>query len=457
MIPYALFMMKLYYAEKALEIRALDPIPEGISFRVEKSRAKEIEKAIREGNIHRAECSFLDYEKACCREMLLEGGNFELKREEESAEDETGAVYFTMTSSKEEFLVSWHRLLKDYLNYICLKTDNDEISAMEIMTGKELSDKYPEDLKAWHLEIRKKMEDEQTQSQDFSSLKTVQAAICLDSRTLWEKFLELPWEEFLAFYMEENGLTGHPITKLKVTHLYIGSSYCLHLYPEEEIGEIVEKARQLNLVPVAVFSMISEETGKKVKKRLKKVLETGIPEIVAEDLSLPLLLEEVEEDPVKWPVIRRGAMTVRRRKDVRLGMHAMKEEVLKAENNLRTDEAYLNYLKERFHFQGTSLEVCGYPLHVEEKDTALHLPRYQMNTATNCSLYALCKNGDRGAQEKVAVCPMYCENMAMFYPEGTGMIGRGNSLFGVSTGEIGNISLLNQLIEEGVSRLVIRM
>ncbi len=105
-------------------------------------------------------------------------------------------------------------------------------------------------------------------------------------------------------------------------------------------------------------------------------------------------------------------------------------------------------LFERYNVSRIEYELCGYEINYAKQSASLNLPFSQTNTAGHCTLYALCKNGDREFQEEVKACPKYCESYALIYPEHLQMLGKYNSLF-----------MWNEVIEidEKVDRIVWNM
>ncbi|MFQ8776686.1 MAG: hypothetical protein ACLR78_03355 [Roseburia sp.] len=66
------------------------------------------------------------------------------------------------------------------------------------------------------------------------------------------------------------------------------------------------------------------------------------------------------------------------------------------------------YLRDTFGIRRYEWESCGYRQQFPEGKNSIHVPFYQTNTSQYCTLYAACKNGERGKQELPESCPGYC-------------------------------------------------
>ena len=91
-----------------------------------------------------------------------------------------------------------------------------------------------------------------------------------------------------------------------------------------------------------------------------------------------------------------GVLLNKRRKDVRLPYkHGIGNHVDSlAENNLNCG-FYQDYLKNTFDIQRFEFESCGYKVTIPDGHHSLHLPFFQTNTSQYCTLYAVCRYGDK--------------------------------------------------------------
>lgn len=488
MLPYAVFMMRLFRAgERPKEVRALDAVDHGVSFRMS-------EKTAQGQAWDKVECSFLDYSQQTYRKVTLSTGDFEIIQVEDAETERMGARLYELHSEKEEFLIELDRLLSDYMHYIRVKTENDELSAMEEMTGVKLSDKFHESLKDWQQSM---LQSARPVSQPGSALRSqcvelcpAKIAVCLDSPHLWKAYLKKTLPEFLEQYWEENGLADSFIARQKITHMYIGNGFCPQLFPGEiQLKEILTKTEKDGLTPVVVFSAMPEHMADDYRNMVKTLLTCRqLPELVANDLGFLLMLEELRKEYLQqeegqheegfqqreWFPLQLGPLLCKRKKDPRMEWKACPDKEKEANFETAVNGlGYLRYLQERYGAQGISMETCGYPIKVSDigegmaaagngagLSLTLHLPMYQTNTSGYCTMAALCLTGDRKKQQEIGNCPCYCEEHVVLYPKNSGVIGRWNSLFGCDTEALEVLYdgiKLNDMIRQGVKRLVIRM
>ena len=445
MIPYAVLMMKFLWKNENLEVRAMDPLTDGVSFRLSSER-----KDVSVYPPEKIEFCFLDPAEKTYGKYLLTEILIERKTDDET--EKLNAVFYELHTTDPVFLKKYLRLMAQYENYIRLKTQCDDLEVMEKMTETRMSRTYPQTVAEWHENMRK------TSRQTGGNWDPApcEIAVCLDGPSMWKSYLEMGLPEFLEYYWKENGLAGHPVTKRKVTHLYVGSGCCHFLFPDEELEKIYDRAVSDGLEPVTVFSVMPEHLVRIFSERIGRVLawyrKAGkIPEIVVSDTGTAELIGSLADKsaPAARPVLRAGTMLCRRRKDPRW------EKFQEPSGSSADSEIIRNYYRERFGITLWSYEACGYPIETAP-GSALHLPLYQMNTSGYCTMYALCRNGDRENQEQNLSCPHYCEDRFVFYPENMKIIGRWNGIYGCSRTELDNAGLLNEMLENGVSRLVVR-
>ena len=92
-----------------------------------------------------------------------------------------------------------------------------------------------------------------------------------------------------------------------------------------------------------------------------------------------------------------GTLLNKRKKDPRMG-YKQGETGYFRENSLNA-EFYRTYLRDTFGIRRYEWESCGYRQEFPEGKNSIHVPFYQTNTSQYCTLYAACKNGERGKQE----------------------------------------------------------
>ena len=205
--------------------------------------------------------------------------------------------------------------------------------------------------------------------------------------------------------------------------------------------------------PAKKEQIITENLRNPINQK-KKESETKYDlEIIVNDWAMPILLQG---KPHLKPVL--GVLLNKRRKDVRLPYkHGIGNHVDSlAENNLNCG-FYQDYLKNTFDIQRFEFESCGYKVTIPDGHHSLHLPFFQTNTSQYCTLYAVCRYGDRGKQELPENCPNYCDKKVFLYPKHLKMVGRYNSLFGYDEKILWDEKQLRDYLEQGIDRIVVNV
>lgn len=492
MIPYAIFSAKLYIdnkgksgtqtrSERALEIRALEMSVEGFTFRVSvdvpieciESAGKVCLHFYRIDNAGYAECVL--ERNVINKQNMTEVSFFEIHIVDEGS-TEFYHIY-RLSTENHEYQSCANKLMHEYLNYIDLKLNNSDAHLSEELTG------YPsaqEELYADSFAAQRKKWFTHFDGNEWSNVDTdcFELGVCIDNTKYYEKYLEMSVNEFMDYYWAENGfcINAHPITNKKPSFLYIGNQFCHLLFPKPQIlFSILEKALREEIKPVIVFTYMQEHYITEMKERLAELrtwcsTQKQRLELVVNDWGMLSMLANHEDDnrnALSMTAaqndgmyqdcfdITLGILLNKRRKDTRLPYKKGAEKLL-CENALYSRQ-YCRYLKEHYRVSRVSQEACRYDYEVsaEALKSTLYFPFYQMNTSQHCTLYADIKNGNRGRQCAVAQCPEYCREQAFLYPEMLNMAGRYNTLFGYDTNIMYDGNIINQLIKQGVDRLVV--
>ena len=484
-----------------LEIRITGLSEEGFSFRV----PEKIEKAAC------LEICFFDFSADCYRKVQLA----EKEREMKLTEETPFFFIYSVWTKNGEYREQVKRLVTDYDNYISLKLAGDDAYLSEKMAGypAELDEVYAESFEEQKKEwfsgggdgrkdcfCKKKGQEEiwkkQSSSDDFEEGLEFELALTIDRPELYNDFLQKDGTIFCHDYWKNNFLEHHPLSQKQATRLYIGNQFCHNLFPEKkQLFQMLEKAFENKLAVTIAFSYIrnhlleeidellqelevwcqsrEKEAGKEqevyfpAKKeqiitenlknpinQKKKESETKYDlEIIVNDWAMPALLQG---KPHLKPVL--GVLLNKRRKDVRLPYkHGIGNHVDSlAENNLNCG-FYQDYLKNTFDIQRFEFESCGYKVTIPDGHHSLHLPFFQTNTSQYCTLYAVCRYGDRGKQELPENCPRYCNKKVFLYPKHLKMVGRYNSLFGYDEKILWDEKQLQDYLEQGIDRIVVNV
>ena len=468
MIPFAILSGKLIRSGcEDQEIRILELSPDSFTFRLpriyEKQEAAPLTSAMDPCCLSPQPESvilhFYDFGSASYREMTL--GGFTLTRER------TRRFYeeYRLTIDDAGYRGAVKHLTTEYLRYIRLKSEEDDAALSRELSGYPASaeENYPESFdvqkKRWFAPWDRDSENRNNTGGSWSAaaLDSCELALSLDRPDVWNRYLELPPDTFVREFWKRNHLESHPVAREKITCLYIGNQFCHMLFPSDALlFRLLDKTCRDGLKAVLAFSYVQENRMEDVSMLLKKLADWCRGgrelELVVNDWGM---LSMIREAGYSCFSLTLGLLLQKRRKDVRLGYKRgfdryggdLQETSLQA-------GFYPDYLKDRFHVKRISYESCGYPIKITPGKASLHFPFYQMNTSQYCTLYAGCKNGDRGKQCQITECPEYCRDRVFLYPEFLNMIGRYNSLFGYDTDILTDGDRLSALLHQGVDRIV---
>lgn len=484
-----------------LEIRITGLSEEGFSFRV----PEKIEKAAC------LEICFFDFSADCYRKVQLA----EKEREMKLTEETPFFFIYSVWTKNGEYREQVKRLVTDYDNYISLKLAGDDAYLSEKMVGypAELDEAYAESFEEQKKEwfsgggdgrkdcfCEKKGQEEiwkkQSSSDDFEEGLEFELALTIDRPELYYDFLQKDWTRFCHDYWKNNFLEHHTLSQKRVTRLYIGNQFCHNLFPEKkQLFQMLEKALENNLAVTLAFSYIRNHLLEEIDELLQelevwcqsrekeagKEQEVYFPakkeQIITENLR-NLINQKKKESETKYDleiIVNDWAMTAllhgkphlkpvlgvllnKRRKDVRLPYkHGIGNHVDSlAENNLNCG-FYQDYLKNTFDIQRFEFESCGYKVTIPDGHHSLHLPFFQTNTSQYCTLYAVCRYGDRGKQKLPENCLNYCDKKVFLYPKHLKMVGRYNSLFGYDEKILWDEKQLRDYLEQGIDRIVVNV
>lgn len=323
---------------------------------------------------------------------------------EETEVTEYYSCYRALTESKryQEAVVSFSRMYMEYVESKLTLSDEEHAS---------LWSDYPGDTEAYFwgsiCEQEKffaKQVMEACRKEEWGRLHNLDYEIVLNTPKLVEQYLECSKEQFVREYFKARSMEEHPLTEKDMVGIRVGNAFCPHLFPtEKKIGQLFAKTCEEQLQLTFVLSPASESFWDKQLERLyviNKFAEKCDRYIAVElnDYGLYCMWNQGPEcDKLCFLMPQKGILLYKKKKDVRS-----------------------RYLPDGIQFADA----------LDRSESALYLPYYQMNTGTFCPLYARVTTGNRGCQNRVLKCPVYCETYGFLYPTYLSMIGKYNSLLG---------------------------
>ena len=367
--------------------------------------------------------------------------------------------------AEESYKKAVQKLYVAYDHYIQKKLAGDDAALSEDYTGypAKLDDAITTDFARQRAEWYQNIDTDAVRETGLLHMlreRQTELAVELDCPELYEQYLDQDAAVFYENYWKEHGLSGHPLAQYLPERLYIGNQFCPHLIPDwEKLKELLDKAEREQLSITLMFSYLREERIADTRKLLDQIAawcdraQTRI-EIVAGDWGMLSLICERKTwfEPVP------GVLLNKRRKDprVRYKIGVSGEHEPPAENALNSS-FYRAYLKKAYGITRFEQESCGYCIQLPEGKNSIHFPFYQTNTSQYCPLYARCKEGSRGRQREMEVCPRYCRDYVFSYPDHLHMVGRYNSLFSYDTQILTEDTLLFYYIAHGADRIVLNL
>ena len=333
------------------------------------------------------------------------------------------------------------RVLRDWARYIRLKSEgDDEMMAHEMCAcpvGEAREATLNGQMRAWFSGLK-----------GFELAGNWSLALVLDRPELYERFADMPFEDFVKWYLEVHHLSGHLLFRKRPERVYIGNAYCERLCPDlSEIGRMRVRAEAEKVFVTAVLPSVRENRAEWAKEQVA-AFAGWADEVEVNDLGM---LASVNRGKMR---VLLGNLLNRRRKDSRLKWKsgAAENAGLLAENALNDGE-YLNFLKEKGICR-IEYETCGYFVKVAEGVAAsVHFPFYQTNTSHDCPLAAEILSRDAGAS--IGSCGRVCTKYARLYAKEMRILGRYNSIFGLDLEALEESGRLTEYLMQGADRLVL--
>lgn len=397
MIPFAILSGKLYTTKgRSVEIRVLELGMDFFTFRLPKHYFEEDE------SVDRMTLVFFSHINKSYENISLN----DVQMKEIYADD--FATCYRVNGASTAFVEKARRLTKEYMEYVEAKLYLEDHELSHLMTEnrypleEKIAGSREEQLSLWDAELQSK------------GKRVFVDGILLDTKEKCKNYLLLDKEEFLLDYQRKLAFGKENVSFQKVKYLYVGNAFCENLCVDAEmLLSIMAKAREQKLEMVWLLAPVSTSKWEKTTEMLRYVEESiksatmlaeeenpeSKVEVLAGDEGI---LNFMSKQKFQYLRGRKGILLEKKRKDPRM-CYLLNEE---AEGNGWYD-------------------TC-------EKE--VFFPFYQTNTATFCTLHAQCKYGNRGKQERVLHCEVYCVGACVLYPTHLHMMGRYNSLFGMDFG-----------------------
>lgn len=331
-------------------------------------------------------------------------------------------------------------LCRDYARYVRLSGEDDLPTLVS----------YPQEEDGLFPSSLAQGEEEALRGLSFSVDAPFELAMSLDRPSLYKRFLQEEGQALFRSLLSEHALSGHALFNRPVQRVYLGCSFCNHRMPDRSLfTQLIERARAQRLEVTCVLSCLRPGEEARAEALIAQACAQQCEIMVSDWGTLQLCSRKTDR-------ILLGPLLNRRRKDPRLRYQngVGKRGTLLAQNSLN-DPIWREYLQ-RLGVSRFEEESCGYPLSLPGGAShSLHLPWYQTNVSSYCPLCALLREGDRGKQTLVFSCDAPCEKMLLAYPQHLASYLSGASLQALSRQILATPEPLQELLEQGVDRLVV--
>ncbi len=243
--------------------------------------------------------------------------------------------------------------------------------------------------------------------------------------------------------------------KKEINHVYIGSDYCSNLFPNDKLLiRLINQAYDENLSMTICYPPLVQMRLEQVKESLRIIdefcqRENTTVELAINDWGMLQLLKE--ENLNSFDLIL-GRLLNKRKKDPRME-HRMGYKKYKewfGINNLCSEP--FRKITDTYQISRYEFETTQFINEIPTGNHTLHFPFYQTNTASNCLIYANCKNKSALQQEYPENCPHYCSEFYFSFPKHLDVIGKNNSLFGFDKKIFKDQEIIDEYIKRGIDR-----
>ncbi len=385
---------------------------------------------------------------------------------------------YSVFVDQEEYRECTRKLILRYDRFVRLKLESDDGELAEALTGypakedEKFAGNFEEQKELWFSEDKggekgkkciaaENPENDNTVTgepeNEGRSENNIEFAVELDRPELYEKYLSMKFCDFMDWYWKANQAEKLGRSMTIPGRIYVGNAFCHLLFPGKvQLFEILEKAGREGLDVTITCSYLREFMLEPVEKLLDELVEwcksrkTSL-EVAANDWGILELLR----DRKGFLVPCMGTLLNKRKKDPRMGYRQGATGLFR-ENSLNA-EFYRAYMRDMFGIRRYEWESCGYRQEIPEGKNSVHVPFYQTNTSQYCTLYAVCKNGERGKQELPEMCPGYCRDKVFLYPKHLKMVGRYNSLFALDESAVSRLVDTEGWKEQRIDRIVVNL
>lgn len=308
--------------------------------------------------------------------------------------------------------------------------------------------------------ICKNIEEQKRYWYDFQNSKVtlptnVELAFVVSEYKIYKDVLKYGFRQEFRKCLEDVNIDKIKFFDKEISHVYIGNDFCINLFPDDEmLSKLLNLAYDEKLgITISYPPLVEQrlEQTKRVVKSLKEFCQQKqiTIEFVINDWGMIQLLKEEEINCFKLVL---GRLLNKRKKDPRMknrmGYENYKQEF--GRNNICSEP--FGKIMDKYSITRCEFEATQFFNEIPKGKHTLHFPFYQTNTASNCLIYANCKNKSVIQQEYPEHCPHYCSEFYFSFPKHLNVIGKNNSLFVFDKNIFLKQEVVDKYVECGIDR-----
>ena len=308
--------------------------------------------------------------------------------------------------------------------------------------------------------ICKDIEQQKSYWFDFQDSKVTlpenaELAFVVSEHKIYKEVLKYGFRQGFRKCLENVNIHKMDFFNKEINHVYIGNDFCINLFPNEEmLSKLINQAYDEKLGITISYPPLIQQRLDHTKKMIRILEEFCrekqiVIELVVNDWGMIQLLKE---EKIECFNLVLGRLLNKRKKDSRMknrmGYEKYKEEF--GRNNLCSEP--FSKIMDECLIRRCEFEANQFFNEIPDGNHTLHFPFYQTNTASNCLIYANCKNKSVIQQEYPEHCPHYCSEFYFSFPKHLDVIGKNNSLFVFDKNIFLEQKIIDRYVERGINR-----
>lgn len=293
------------------------------------------------------------------------------------------------------------------------------------------------------------------QNSKVSFPQNADLAFVVSEYKIYQDVLKSSFREKFRKCLEEVNIHKISFFNKELDHVYIGNDFCINLFPDEKmLIKLMNKAYEEKLGITISYPPLIQQRLEQTKRIIKVLHEFCMNKQIEIELAINDwgMIQLLKEEGINSFNLVLGRLLNKRKKDSRMknrmGYEKYKEEF--GRNNLCSEP--FGKIMTECKISRCEFEATQFFNEIPKGNHTLHFPFYQTNTASNCLIYANCKNNSVIQQEYPEYCPHYCSEFYFSFPRHLDVIGKNNSLFVFDKKIFIEQDVVDKYVECGIDR-----